>query len=67
MIFEFNRLLQVLVAGGGNGGVLREISWHGFVEWIDICEIDTMVMEVGRLYCILLGCYVTIGNLKSGC
>ncbi|KAF5947552.1 hypothetical protein HYC85_013509 [Camellia sinensis] len=36
----------VLVVGGGDGGVLREISRHNTVERIDICEIDKMVIDV---------------------
>ena len=39
-------MLQVLVIGGGDGGVLREISRHRSVERIDICEIDKMVIDV---------------------
>lgn len=38
--------MQVLVVGGGDGGVLREISRHSSVELIDICEIDQMVIDV---------------------
>lgn len=38
--------LQVLVIGGGDGGVLREVSRHSSVEKIDICEIDKMVVDV---------------------
>jgi spermidine synthase len=38
--------LQVLVIGGGDGGVLREISRHSSVESIDICEIDQLVIDV---------------------
>jgi spermidine synthase len=38
--------MQVLVVGGGDGGVLREISRHSSVEHIDICEIDQMVIDV---------------------
>ncbi|XP_015571353.2 spermine synthase isoform X2 [Ricinus communis] len=37
---------SVLVVGGGDGGVLREISRHSSVELIDICEIDKMVIDV---------------------
>ena len=37
---------QVLVIGGGDGGVLREISRHSSVESIDICEIDQLVIDV---------------------
>lgn len=39
-------LLQVLVIGGGDGGVLREVARHASVEQIDICEIDKMVVDV---------------------
>lgn len=42
----FMSLIQVLVVGGGDGGVLREISRHSSVEHIDICEIDKMVIDV---------------------
>jgi spermidine synthase len=40
--------LQVLVIGGGDGGVLREVSRHSSVEQIDICEIDKMVVDVSN-------------------
>lgn len=44
-------LTQVLVVGGGDGGVLREVSRHPSVEHIDICEIDKMVVDVsGVMY-----------------
>lgn len=42
---------QVLVVGGGDGGVLREISRHSSVEVIDICEIDKMVIDVSIWSC----------------
>ena len=32
--------LQVLVVGGGDGGVIREVSKHPAVESIVQCEID---------------------------
>ncbi|KAM7272583.1 hypothetical protein ACFE04_027246 [Oxalis oulophora] len=41
---------NVLVVGGGDGGVLREISRHGSVEVIDICEIDEMVIDVSKKF-----------------
>ncbi|WVZ18511.1 hypothetical protein V8G54_005833 [Vigna mungo] len=31
---------------GGDGGILREISRHSSVEQIDVCEIDTMLIDV---------------------
>ncbi|EMS48760.1 Spermine synthase [Triticum urartu] len=37
---------NVLVVGGGDGGVLREIAKHDSVESIDICEIDQLVIDV---------------------
>jgi spermidine synthase len=37
---------NVLVVGGGDGGVLREIARHDSVETIDICEIDQLVIDV---------------------
>jgi spermidine synthase len=40
------RLTQVLVVGGGDGGVLEELSRHSSVDLIDICEIDQMVIDV---------------------
>lgn len=43
---SFSMEIQVLVVGGGDGGVLREISRHSSVEHIDICEIDKMVIDV---------------------
>ncbi|KAL5989307.1 hypothetical protein ACLOJK_010197 [Asimina triloba] len=45
---EYQEILvfQVLVVGGGDGGVLREISRHSSVETIDICEIDKLVIDV---------------------
>ncbi|KAG5101954.1 hypothetical protein JHK84_046923 [Glycine max] len=37
---------EVLLIGGGDGGILREISRHSSVEHIDICELDQMVIDV---------------------
>ncbi|KAJ6833112.1 spermidine synthase 1 [Iris pallida] len=39
---------KVLVIGGGDGGVLREVSRYSSVEQIDICEIDKMVVDVSK-------------------
>ena len=41
---------KVLVIGGGDGGVLREIARHPGVEEIVICEIDKDVIEVSKKY-----------------
>lgn len=47
---------QVLVIGGGDGGVLREIGRHPGVKRIDFCEIDSQVIEVAREYLPGLAC-----------
>lgn len=44
----FMFFIQVLVVGGGDGGVLREVARHSSVEHIDICEIDKMVIDVSK-------------------
>ncbi|XP_042031894.1 spermine synthase-like [Salvia splendens] len=41
---------NVLVVGGGDGGVLREIARHSSVKLIDICEIDQMVIDVSKKF-----------------
>ncbi|CAL0331509.1 unnamed protein product [Lupinus luteus] len=42
--------MAVLVIGGGDGGVLREVARHNSVERIDICEIDKMVVDVSKQF-----------------
>ena len=41
---------KVLVIGGGDGGVLREIARHSCVEEIVICELDKDVIDVSKKY-----------------
>lgn len=41
---------KVLVIGGGDGGVLREIARHPGVEEIVICELDEDVINVSKKY-----------------
>nr|CAD1831720.1 unnamed protein product [Ananas comosus var. bracteatus] len=41
---------KILVIGGGDGGVLREVSRYSSVEQIDICEIDKMVVDVSKQF-----------------
>lgn len=47
---------NVLVIGGGDGGVLREIAKHECVENIDICEIDEGVINASREYLPSMAC-----------
>jgi spermidine synthase len=41
---------DVLIIGGGDGGVIREIVKHSGVKSITICEIDRVVIEAGKKY-----------------
>ncbi|KAJ3124445.1 putrescine aminopropyltransferase [Nowakowskiella sp. JEL0407] len=41
---------KVLVIGGGDGGVLREVVKHECVEEVTLVEIDAMVVEVSKKY-----------------
>lgn len=41
---------KALVVGGGDGGVLRELSRHTSLEEIHIAEIDGMVIDVSKKY-----------------
>ncbi len=42
--------LQVLVIGGGDGGVLREVVKHDCVEQVTLVEIDEVVVKVAKKY-----------------
>ncbi|KAJ3036971.1 hypothetical protein HDV00_002163 [Rhizophlyctis rosea] len=41
---------KVLVIGGGDGGVLREVVKHSTVESVTLVEIDEMVVQVSKQY-----------------
>ena len=41
---------KVLIVGGGDGGVLREVVKHAGIEEIHMCEIDEQVVEVGKKF-----------------
>jgi len=41
---------KVLIIGGGDGGVLREVAKHPSVTEIHMCEIDKQVVEVGKAF-----------------
>ena len=42
---------RVLIIGGGDGGILREVCRHSSVEHITQVEIDQSVIEIGRASC----------------
>jgi len=41
---------HVLIVGGGDGGVIREVVKHKCVKSITICEIDQMVIDCGKKF-----------------
>lgn len=41
---------NILIIGGGDGGVVRELVQYDVVEHIDLVEIDEMVIEVCKKY-----------------
>lgn len=41
---------SVLIIGGGDGGILREVSRHASVEKITMVEIDAAVVEMSKQY-----------------
>ncbi|XP_076451826.1 spermidine synthase-like [Babylonia areolata] len=47
---------RVLIIGGGDGGVAREVLKHEQVEKVDMCEIDEMVIEVSKKYLPNMAC-----------
>lgn len=47
---------RVLIIGGGDGGVAREVAKHPLVEEIVQCEIDEQVVEVARKHLPFMAC-----------
>ncbi|MBR2357452.1 MAG: polyamine aminopropyltransferase [Lentisphaeria bacterium] len=60
---------KVLIIGGGDGGVAREVAKHSCVKHIDQCEIDGQVVELCKKYIPSTACgfddrrmHLTIGD-----
>jgi spermidine synthase len=49
-LFTHPRTKKVLVVGGGDGGVIREVLKHPSVEKAILCEIDKCVVEECKKY-----------------
>lgn len=47
---------RILVIGGGDGGVLRELSRHKEPKVLDICEIDEEVIRASREFLPEMAC-----------
>lgn len=44
-LFSHRNPEDVLIIGGGDGGVLREVLRHSCVKKITICEIDEVIFS----------------------
>lgn len=55
-LFTHNNPKKVLVVGGGDGGVIREIMKHPTVEKAVLCEIDKCVIEECKTYLPEISC-----------
>lgn len=47
---------NVLIIGGGDGGIAREVVKHPSVESVTQCEIDVDVIDLSRKYIPSMGC-----------
>ena len=47
---------SVLVVGGGDGGIIREVGRHACIESIDFCEIDEEVVKVAKQFLPGIAC-----------
>ncbi|MCL4120299.1 UNVERIFIED_CONTAM: hypothetical protein GTU68_060940, partial [Idotea baltica] len=56
---------KVLVVGGGDGGVLRELAKHPKVKEVYHCEIDQEVINACKTHLPSMGCGFSNPKLKS--
>ena len=47
---------HVLVIGGGDGGVVRELVKYDGIQQIDVVEVDPLLVEVCRKYFPQMAC-----------
>jgi len=55
-LYAHPRPERVLVVGGGDGGIVREICKHACVTHIDLCDIDERVTAVAREFLPSMAC-----------
>ncbi|KAK3803606.1 hypothetical protein RRG08_023324 [Elysia crispata] len=55
---------KVLIIGGGDGGVAREVLKHSTVEEVHMCEIDERVIEVSKQFLPKMACSFSNPKLK---
>ncbi|CAD6196676.1 unnamed protein product [Caenorhabditis auriculariae] len=58
---------KVLIIGGGDGGILREVLKHSEVEKVTMCEIDQMVIDVSKKYLPGMSCGFSDPKLDLYC
>ena len=54
-LITHGRATDVLIIGGGDGGLLREVLRHPQVKRVDMVEIDSKVVEVSRNHLPTIG------------
>jgi len=55
---------NVLVIGGGDGGTVREILKHNTIKSIDMCEIDSLVIEASKKFLPTISCALDDTRVK---
>lgn len=55
---------QVLVIGGGDGGIVRELAKYDTVQKIDVVEADLLLVEVCRKYFPQMACSLNDPRVK---
>ncbi|CAR31506.1 PABS domain-containing protein [Caenorhabditis elegans] len=58
---------RVLIIGGGDGGILREVLKHESVEKVTMCEIDEMVIDVAKKFLPGMSCGFSHPKLDLFC
>lgn len=55
-VFTHGKPERVLVIGGGDGGVLRELSFHKNIKELHLCDIDAEVIRVAKEFLPEMSC-----------
>ena len=55
-VFTHGNPERVLVIGGGDGGVLRELSYHRDIKVLDLCDIDEEVIRASKEFLPEMSC-----------
>uniref|UniRef100_A0A158P9S5 PABS domain-containing protein n=1 Tax=Angiostrongylus cantonensis TaxID=6313 RepID=A0A158P9S5_ANGCA len=58
---------RVLIIGGGDGGILREVLKHPEVEQVTMCEIDRVVIDVSKKFLPGMSCCFSSPKLNLYC